>query len=317
MRVRPGAEVEIIEPGAATAPEGAFDVIWLRRTDAAAVAERLRGLGLRRLVAEALTAEETRPRATTHDAGVVVNLRGVNLNPGADPEDMVSARLWVEGNRVIGVWVRQLAAVRDLFEAIRRGQGPDSPGDFVASLALRLADRAEPTVTALNERIDALEEKILDDTKSVSRSELAAIRQEAIVLRRYMFPQRDALTTLQIEPLRWLGDRDRSRLREAADRVTRLAEELDAIRDRAQIVQEQLADRRAEAMNANMMLLSVVAAIFLPLGLITGLLGMNVGGMPGTTAPLAFWVVCGLLVLIAILQVVLFRRLNLLRTGGG
>ncbi len=96
-----------------------------------------------------------------------------------------------------------------------------------------------------------------------------------------MFPQRDALSTLAIEDLPWLSERDRSQLREATDRITRLAEELDAIRERAAVVQDQLVERRAEAMNHNMMILAVVAAVFLPLGLLTGLLGINVGGMPG------------------------------------
>ena len=319
LRIDADGNAQEITPDARPPAEpGAFDIVWLRHDkDSPRAPERLRKLGLVPHVIEALTAEETRPRATTHDKGAVVNLRGVNLNPGADPEDMVSARLWIEGHRVIGVWLRQLSAVRDLFEAVERGQAPSSPGDFVASLALRLADRAEPTVAALNERIDGLEERILDETRAVSRAEIAEIRQEAIALRRYMFPQRDALTTLQIEPLAWLTERDRSRLREAADRVTRFGEELDAIRDRAQIVQDQLADRRAEAMNANMMLLSVVAAIFLPLGLISGLLGMNVAGIPGTQTPLAFWIVCLLLVVIAVMQIILFRRMRLLRGPNG
>ncbi|MDX1581213.1 MAG: CorA family divalent cation transporter, partial [Alphaproteobacteria bacterium] len=50
--------------------------------------------GLDPLVCEALLAEETRPRCTPFGEGLVLILRGVNLNPGADPEDMVSLRLW-------------------------------------------------------------------------------------------------------------------------------------------------------------------------------------------------------------------------------
>tara|TARA_R110000744_G_scaffold230748_2_gene348938 strand:- start:120 stop:506 length:387 start_codon:yes stop_codon:yes gene_type:complete len=128
-----------------------------------------------------------------------------------------------------------------------------------------------------------------------------------------MFPQRDALTTLEIEDLEWLTQRDRSRIREAAERVTRLAEELDAIRDRAQVVHDQIMDNRAEAMNRSMLVLSVVAVIFLPLGFLTGLLGINVGGIPGANDPWAFLVVCGLLLLVAVLQIWLFKRVGILR----
>ncbi|MGB3408653.1 MAG: zinc transporter ZntB [Jannaschia sp.] len=291
-----------------------FVFVWLlQQGDDAGLRNTLTDLGLDDFVRDALLADETRPRCTVHGDGALVNLRGVNLNAGAEPEDMISARLWVSERRVIGVWRRPLKAVADLFDAMARNQAPTSPGDLVARLALRLADRAEPTVAALNETIDGLEEALLDDLTVGARPALAQVRRRAITLRRYMFPLRDALTTLEIEDLNWLTQQDRSRLREAAERVTRMAEELDAIRDRAQVVQDQIMDKRAEVMNRQMLLLSIVAAIFLPLGLLTGLLGINVGGMPGADNPSAFWVVCGLLTGAAVMLVILFRWLGLLR----
>ena len=57
-----------------------------------------RASGLTRLVAQALLARETRPRVSSIGDGALILLRGVNLNPGAEPEDMVSIRLWVEGS---------------------------------------------------------------------------------------------------------------------------------------------------------------------------------------------------------------------------
>ena len=252
--------------------DGNHDLIWLHlRRDAPETARILAGVALDDFVIAALIADETRPRCTVHENGVLLNLRGVNLNPGAEPEDMVSVRLWLEERRVVGVWVRPLKAVSDLRDAIKRGQSPLSPGDLVAKLALRLADRAEPSVAALNERIDQLEEMVLEPDTDIPRATLSNVRRSSIVLRRYMMPQRDALTTFEIEDLPWLTGRDRGHIREAADRVNRLGEDLDAIRDRAQVVHDQIMDQRAERMNQRMLLLAVISAIFLPLGLITGL----------------------------------------------
>ena len=290
----------------------AFAWVYMRRDDPVA-ARTLGDFKLDPWIVEALTADETRPRCTTHGEGALINLRGVNLNPGEEPEDMVSARLWVEEKRVIGVWVRPLSAVRDLFDSIERGQAPTSPGDLVAKLALRLTDRAEPIVAELNERIDDLEEDVLDQAADASQRDLVDIRRTSIDLRRYLFPQRDALSSLEIEDLAWLQHHDRSRIREAADRVTRLGEELDAVRDRAQVIHDQIMDKRAETMNRQMLVLSVVAAFFLPLGLLTGLLGINVGGIPGATNGWGFWIVCGILVAIGAVQVWLFRKIGLLK----
>lgn len=293
-------------------PPGGF--VWTHvRRDAAQTQRVFEAAGLDELVITGLTAEDTRPRCTVHGDGVLLTLRGVNLNPGAAPEDMVSVRLWVGAGQIVGVWLRPLMAVVDLVGAIERGQAPLSPGDFVAKLALRLADKAEPAIAALGDAVDEMEEQSLDPQANVPRHTLASIRRKAIMLRRYLVPQRDALSTLEIEDLDWLQDRDRARLREATERVFRLGEELDAIRDRCQILHDQLADRRAEVMNKQMLVLSVVAAVFLPLGLLTGLLGMNVGGIPGVDSPWAFWITCGLLAVIGVVLFVLFRRIGFLR----
>lgn len=273
--------------------------------------------GLSVEVLEALTAPETRPRCmvmrTAHGDGALINLRGVNLHENAEPEDMISIRIWIEEKRIVSTWRRPLFAVQDMIDGMERGQSAVSAADFVAKLALRLADRAEPVVADLNETVDDMEEEVLDAAAPHGvRGKLADVRRTAIVLRRYMFPQRDALSTLAIEDLPWISERDRSKLREATDRITRLAEELDAIRERAAVVQDQLVERRSEEMNRNMMILAVVAAIFLPLGLLTGLLGINVGGIPGAETSWAFWAVCGLLGVVTVFQLWLFRRLKLI-----
>jgi zinc transporter len=85
-------------------------------------------------------------------------------------------------------------------------------------------------------------------------------------------------------------------------------EDLDSARDRAAVAQDELTGRLAEQTNKTMYVLSIVAGIFLPLGLLTGLLGINVGGMPGVDNPWAFTVVCVILVVTAIFEVILFRR---------
>ncbi|NKX43158.1 zinc transporter ZntB [Roseicyclus persicicus] len=301
-----------LPPGEAALAGPGFTWLQLPVTAPDTVA-RLHAAGLDDYVVEALTAEETRPRCTVHEDGVILILRGVNLNPGAEPEDMVSVRLWVTGDRVIGATRRPLHAIDDLVAACRRGLAPQSPGDFVSKLALRLADRAEPAVAELNEVMDDIEEAALTPEDGIPRAPLSAARRSAILLRRHLVPQRDALTTLEIEDLPWLADRDRARLREAADRVTRLGEELDAIRDRAQLLHDQLMDQRAERLNQRMLLLSVVAAIFLPLSLLTGLLGINVGGVPGAGQPWAFWVVAGVLVAVGVALWAWVRRTGMLR----
>ena len=90
-------------------------------------------------------------------------------------------------------------------------------------------------------------------------------------------------------------------LREAADRFARMAEELEAVRERAALLHEQLTDLRAEIVDRRSLAIAVVAFIFLPLTFITGLLGMNVEGIPFAQRDWAFWGVFGLCFLIAVI----------------
>lgn len=297
--------------------EGAFDWVHVNWETSEGAAWFKDQSHLTAEVIGALCAPETRPRCAVYQTadgqGAYINLRGVNLNEGAEPEDMISIRIWLEPGRIVSAWRRELQAVGDLNDAAERGQGPTSLGDFVAKLALRLSDRAEPVVATLSEAVDDMEEAVLGSTPPATlRASLAKVRRQAIVLRRYMFPQRDALSTLAIEDFAWLTERDRSRLREATDRITRLGEELDAIRERAAVVQDQLVEQRAETMNRSMLILAVVAAIFLPLGLLTGLLGINVAGIPGAETHWAFWGVCGLLGTTTLFQLWLYKKLRLI-----
>ncbi|MEO0981420.1 MAG: zinc transporter ZntB [Pseudomonadota bacterium] len=260
----------------------------------------------------ALLADDTRPRCTPFDNGVLLNLRGVNLNPGQDPEDMVSVRLWIDAARVIGVWLRPLAAVGDLYVETQKGRGPNSTGGFAEQLAERLITRMEPIVATLSDRIDTLEERVIDARGATTRGDLAETRRMAIILRRYIAPQREALATLAAQQNDWLSAEDKTGLRESFDRTTRLVEDLDALRERAAVIHDQLADKRAAEMNRSMLVLAVVAAIFLPLGLLTGLLGINVGGIPLADSPFGFALVTGLLFVLGGAQYWLYRRWNLL-----
>ena len=255
-------------------------------------------------VAGALTIEETRPRCSAHDGGLILYLRGVNLNPDSEPEDMVSIRLWITPRSIISVRRRKLIAVVHLREALEKAEGPARVGAFLVQLAEGLTERMDTVITELSDKVDLLEETSTDQTDGL-RAKLADVRRTTIILRRYIGPQRDALAHLGVEGRKPDGDGatllsadDQTGLRETVDRISRMIEEMDAIRERCAILHDQLTDHRAEEMNRNMMILSVVAAVFLPLGFLTGLLGVNIGGVPGTDYGGSFAIFCaGLAVL--------------------
>ncbi|MGD8557791.1 MAG: zinc transporter ZntB [Chromatiales bacterium] len=259
------------------------------------------------LVIEALLAEDTRPRTTLIGKGLLIALRGVNLNPGADPEDMVSVRIWIDENRIVTTRRRDLLSINDIINHLENGEGPVSTADFVTLLADRLVWRMTDTIEGMEDKAAELEENMLEGGQSSLRFELASLRRQAITLRRYLSPQREALGRLVSEKVEWIDDAHRMRIREITDRLIRDMEDLDAVRERAAVSQEELLSRLSEQLNQRMYVLSIVAAIFLPLGFLTGLLGINVGGMPGSDNPQAFWIFSALLLIAVVMQLLVFR----------
>ena len=262
------------------------------------------------LIIDALLADGTRPRFEAIGDGALIILRGVNLNENADPEDMISIRIWADPHRIITTGRRPLKAVVDIKELILRGKDICTTGDFLAALVSRLIERMEPTLSQLDNVTDTVEEKILAEPDKSLRAEIVDIRHDAILLRRYIAPQKDAVARIRGAELKWLDAHHKRSLQESYDRLLRYVEDLDTIRERAQIVQDELINTLSDRLNKNMYILSVIAAIFLPLGFLTGLLGINVGGIPGADNQDAFIVFCGLLTAIVILQIILFKKMR-------
>lgn len=263
--------------------------------------------GLDTVAVEALLSDSTRPRCVVEDEGLLLTLRGANLNPGAEPEDMVSVRIWVDRGRLITLRRERLVATEDVVGELERGKGPRASGELLARIVLRLVERIEPVVEEVEDVLDDLEDRIVDPSREGSRGDLIDARRQVIALHRFLSPQRLALASLAGTQHEVLSDDDRIALREVANRLTRCVEDLDAARERASLLQEEMATQLTERLESRIYVLSVIAAVVLPLTLLTGLLGMNVGGIPFTENRWGLAVVAAILAALGALLVVVLR----------
>lgn len=223
---------------------------------------------------------------------------------------MVAIRMLFSEHRIITIRYRRVMAVQDVYKAIKSNKGPCFPGDFLVMIAERIADRMGDIVADLDDSVDELEDTVQISEIQELRSKLANLRRKAVILRRYIAPQRDVLFRLIQERNNLLDDVDRAHLREIAERTARFVEDIDSAKDRASITQEELNNKLSEQMNRAIYTLSIVAAIFLPLSLLTGLLGINVGGIPGAENKWAFSLVLVILTAIAVGLLVWFKKIK-------
>jgi zinc transporter len=264
------------------------------------------------VAAGALAATETRPRCDRIDEGAIVNLRGPgNIDPH-DSDRLVSIRLWVTQRKVTSLSRRRLSATEEVASKMEAGKIHDS-GDLVAAFAWAISTQLDPEVSALGDMLDDVETDLEPNFLYRLRRDITQVRSQAISYRRFVAPDRDALRTLAAQDFDWLAEDDRLHIIEAADRFARMAEELEAVRERAALLHEQITDLRAEQTDQRALYISVVAFIFLPLTFVTGLLGMNVEGIPYAHSHWSFWGVVIFCLAVGVAVLAWFRWRNWLR----
>ncbi|SDG99974.1 zinc transporter [Pseudomonas flavescens] len=274
---------------------------WLRRDS-----------GLSEFACDLLLEENTRPRALPlANDELLLFLRGVNLNPGAEPEDMVSGRIFAESRRVISLRMRPLRATDELVELLQTGKGPKTASELILQLADYLTDKVEDLVTELSEQVDQQEERVDADERALpDHGLLLQIRRRAAGLRRFLSPQRDIYAQLTRSQLPWLAHEDGIYWNELNNRLLRYLEELELTRERIGLLLETENRRLDLRMNHIMFRFGIITCVFLPMSFVTGLLGINVGGIPGAENPYGFLIACLLMLLIGVGQWLLFRRLR-------
>ncbi len=248
------------------------------------------------MAAEGLTATDQHARCTVIDDKALVVFRIVRSR--TDPEELSkqTMSIWIEKNRVIIASKLALSELISIAAWQKSHHAPLSPADLIARMGTRAADRIEPLVEHLGDMLDTIEDEMMSEhDEEEGADKLTRLRRSLINLRRLLWPQRDVLNTLEIEDLSFLTTRDRARLKEASARSARLGDELQVLAERAALIHEQILDTRAERLNKTILLLTAATVIAMPMTVVSGLLGMNVAGIPFSQNPEAFWfVVVGL-----------------------
>ena len=250
-------------------------------------------------VVDALTATETRPRCEAIGDGAFLNMRGRSEEDLDTSDLLASVRIWAVKGRVFSVTRKPLIAVADVEKMVERHDVRD-PGDLIAAFATAITADLDPDVATLGDELDDCEEQLDANRVFELRRAVSKVRVAAIGYKRFLSPQRAALEKLAALPGDWLADDDRLHLAAAADRAARMAEELEAIRERSALIHETLTDLRAEQIDNRSLIISIAAMVFLPLTFLTGLYGMNVKGLPYAEEPWAFDAIAGACVLIAV-----------------
>ncbi|WMS85762.1 CorA family divalent cation transporter [Pleionea litopenaei] len=254
-----------------------------------------------------LTDPDVRPRLwITKNEQLLLFIRGINLNPNSEPQDMVSLRIYFDGQKLICFRNRKLQAISELRQSLSIDTTLDVE-ELFAKLLNEIVLRIESQIIQLANQLDDIEEKAEQD-QAINFHKVEDIRKVAARLWRYISPQQDVFKKLSQISCSWASDDLKEQLFEIEDNITYQAEELALLRERCQMLETREDNQLTQKVNRNLYLISIITAVFLPISFLTGLLGINIGGMPGVESDRAFWTFCSILLVIAVIEIIYLKR---------
>ncbi|CNE92824.1 zinc transporter ZntB [Yersinia nurmii] len=261
---------------------------WLRNTPL-----------LPEVVRDGLSGDSMRPKVTRLGDGTMITLRGINFNADARPDQLVTIRVYMTDKLIVSTRHRRIYSIDDVLNDLQSGTGPTDSGRWLVEIADGLTDHTSEFIEDLHDKIIDLEDDLLEQ-QVPARGQMALLRKQLIVLRRYMAPQRDVFSRLASERLPWMNDDDRRRMQEISERLGRGLEDLDSSIARTAVLADEISSLMADAMNRRTYTMSLLAMVFLPTTFLTGLFGVNLGGIPGNEARFGFAAFCMMLVVLVL-----------------
>jgi len=246
------------------------------------------------------------PRTGHNQVGHSGLLSLVRTEEGTD-DVLIGVNLLVDADRLLAVCFGTGPLVENALTRFVGQEGGGGLSRILASVVNALVRPLESEVAKIADAIDDLEDKVMAGADESPDDAVVLLARRVLGLRRYLVPMRDELSFLALNADELPRLMEPRYLRRAAEYPGRLISALDSSMQRINLILDQLRKRDDGRMSRSMHKLTIVGTVFLPLSFVTGLLGINVAGVPGEHNPLAFWLVCGFLVAVAVGSIIVIR----------
>ncbi|WP_407651057.1 transporter [Herminiimonas contaminans] len=206
------------------------------------------------------------------------------------------ATLWlnVTQNVVISARRTPLKSIERLRQAVEHGDQIQSSVELLVHLLRDQADVLVKIVRDAVARVDKVEDTLLSGRVNKQRTDLGALRRILVRLQRLLAPEPAALFRLLQKPPTWVAELAAQELRQSTEEFTVVLSDMSSLQERIKLLQEEIAAQVNEENNRSLYVLTIVTVLALPINIITGLLGMNVGGIPFAEHSYGFWIVAGI-----------------------
>jgi zinc transporter len=276
--------------------QGGF--VWLHFNLAHAACAKWLGdnLQLSDVFHESLADGSRSTRVELDDDMLVAVINDVHYDFDFEPTDISTLRLSVGPRLVVSARLQPLRSIDQLRDAVRRGAEVTSTVALLVHLMHDQGDVLVDIVRKTTARVDDLEDKLLAGRLESKRANLGALRRLLVRLQRLLAPEPAALFRLLRTPPQWITEDDLDGLRQSTEEFNVTLSDMAALQERIKLLQEEIAGRVAEANNRSLYVLTIVTVLALPINILAGLMGMNVGGIPFAEDPHGYWWVVAIII---------------------
>lgn len=284
------------------APDADESFVWLHFNLANAAAEPwLRAhAGLAEDYFEAIVHGSRSTRIERHDDMLLVVINDLTFDFAFDPGDLATLWVGVRERLVVSARRHSLRSVDRLRAAVKAGARLESPVALLDHLLHDQADELQRIAAAAGERVDSIEDALLAGRVRRHSAELAGLRRLTVRVQRLLAPDPNGLVRTIAHPPPWVSAAQTHMLRQASEDFALALRDIAALQERIKLLQDETAARVAEENNRSLFLLTMVTVLALPINLMAGLFGMNVGGVPLAGHELGFWIVIALIALFTV-----------------
>jgi zinc transporter len=275
------------------------DFLWLHFSLSNAAAEKWMGehLQLPEHFHETLHEGVGSTRVELEEDSLIAVINDVHFDFSYDASQIASVWMCVQKHCVVSARMQALRSVDRLSLAVKAGDEFASPLSLLVHLLRDQADVLQSIERDSATRVDQIEDGLLSGRIQTTRGTLGALRRMFVRLRRLLAPEPASLFRLLNRPPAWFVPDDARTLREATEESSAVLNDLAALQERTKLLQEELTAYASEQTNRSLFVLTVVTVLALPINIMAGLLGMNVGGVPLAENPHGFWIVVAIIAL--------------------
>ena len=288
-------EADAVDP--AWLQPGAPEVVWVDIATPTDAEKRILTdtFHFHELAVEDAVLELHHPKIETYGGMLYLILHGIVAGKKHQGFETRDIDYFLGRNYLVTVHHHPSRSIAGELEVLRRhgtllGEGACS---LLHRLVDRLVDHYGPEVDALEERLNALEQRVFNQGRRNPLREILRLKSDIASLRRVTLPQRDAVNRLSRREFAEIPEQIAYRFRDVYDHLVRLSDEALFLQDRVSGLLDGFLSLQSNRLNQVMKVLTVITTIFMPLTVLTSLYGMNVTlpHLPGGGAVQFWWVV--------------------------